>query len=528
MPTTHALPVTVAGQPFDIVSYVAEQSIGGVFFKSAYDAFNFEENVLTKITDADYPGWSTVTPTSITRSGSTATVTLPASVNWQTGATVTIAGANEAEYNGDVQIVVTDATHFDYAVTGTPTTPATGTITATGGRTTVPGVVYLDGYFFVMDQNAVIYNCGLNDPTSWNALDFITAAIEPGGGVALAKSQNYVIALKEWSTEFFYDVGNPTGSPLSPVLSAFTLVGCASGDSVAELDDTVYWVSKAKQAGTGVHKMVELQQQKVSTPDVDRILATSDFSDVYSYGVKISGHSFYVLGLRDIDITLVYDSTSGVWAQWTSLTAQTPKSCTITQAGGTATAVCTAHGYQDGAAVTIAGANEAAYNGLKQIQVIGANSFTFAVSSGAASPATGTITATGYDEGYFKYSHYVAAAGRDLVLHETTGALAEIAADVLTDDNLPIALKVRTGKLDGGSEDYKTLGQIRVIGDKQGGEAMIRWSDDDYASNSACRRVDLSADQARIRRCGKFRRRSFELLHVAALPVQLTALELDL
>jgi hypothetical protein len=64
------LAVTVAGQPFDMIGYVAEQSIFGLFFKSAYDAFNFENNVLTKITDADYPGWSTVTPTSITRTGS--------------------------------------------------------------------------------------------------------------------------------------------------------------------------------------------------------------------------------------------------------------------------------------------------------------------------------------------------------------------------------------------------------------------------------------------------------------------------
>jgi hypothetical protein len=49
----------------------------------------------------------------------------------------------------------------------------------------------------------VIYNSGLNNPTSWNALDFITAAIEPGGGVALAKSQNYLIAFKEWSRRNF-------------------------------------------------------------------------------------------------------------------------------------------------------------------------------------------------------------------------------------------------------------------------------------------------------------------------------------
>ena len=42
------------------------------------------------------------------------------------------------------------------------------------------GIVYLDSYFFVMDTNAVIYNSALNDPTTWDALDIITAEKEPG------------------------------------------------------------------------------------------------------------------------------------------------------------------------------------------------------------------------------------------------------------------------------------------------------------------------------------------------------------
>ena len=46
--TTYALTVTVAGQPFDMMQYNAAESLTGVFFKSAYDAFNFENNVLTK------------------------------------------------------------------------------------------------------------------------------------------------------------------------------------------------------------------------------------------------------------------------------------------------------------------------------------------------------------------------------------------------------------------------------------------------------------------------------------------------
>jgi len=81
--------------------------------------------------------------------------------------------------------------------------------------------------------------------------------------------------------------------------------------------------------------------------------------------------------------------------------------------------------------------------------------------------------------------------------------------------------------VDGGNEDWKTLGQVRVVGLKQGGGAMLRWSDDDYTSYNKGRRINLSDPQARLRRCGKYRRRAFELIHIVSLPVQLAALELD-
>lgn len=585
----------------EVVGQAQSQNV--LFLRNSREAWKYDGTTLSKITDADYPGWSVVTPTSITRSGSTATVTLPSSVNWQSGSSVTIAGAAQAEYNGTFVINVTDSTHFTYqlpvspvsvtsitratstatvttsaahnlttgnvvlisgatqteyngsftitvtssttftyTVSGTPATPATGTITAAkepvtpatgtitakGGRTTVPGVVYLDGYFFVMDRNAVIYNCGLGDPTSWNALDFITANIEPGSGVALAKSQNYVIALKSWSTEFFYDAGNATGSPLSPVLSAFTLIGCASGESVANIDGMIAFVSKTRQKGRAVHVMAGQVQEQISTPDIERILNADTMENVYSYGVRISGHVFYVLGLRDSGLTLVYDFTSKTWGQWTSLTARTAKACTIVSSGGWATATCTAHGLSDGDPVTIAGAGQAEYNGLKQVRVTDANTFLFPVSGAPVSPATGTITATGYDESYFKYTKYVYCSGRDLVLHETTGELCEITDAASVDNTSPINMVCRTNKLDGGSEDRKTMAQLRVIGNKNGGLAMVRWSDDDYTTFSAFRTVDLSSEQARLTRCGSFRRRSFELRHVANAPVQVSGLELEI
>jgi len=65
---------------------------------------------------------------SITRSGTTATVTTEEPHQYLTNDKVTISGANESDYNGDFIITVTTDTTFTYAVSGSPSTPATGTI----------------------------------------------------------------------------------------------------------------------------------------------------------------------------------------------------------------------------------------------------------------------------------------------------------------------------------------------------------------------------------------------------------------
>jgi hypothetical protein len=67
--------------------------------------------------------------TSITRVGATATVTTAAAHKLATGDKVTIAGAVQPEYNGTYSVTVTGDTTYTYTVSGTPATPATGTIT---------------------------------------------------------------------------------------------------------------------------------------------------------------------------------------------------------------------------------------------------------------------------------------------------------------------------------------------------------------------------------------------------------------
>lgn len=80
----------------------------------------------------------TLTLSSLIRSGSTATAATVSAHLLATGQTVTISGASQAEYNGDVEIIVTGETTFVYAVGGTPATPATGSLILSATYASVP------------------------------------------------------------------------------------------------------------------------------------------------------------------------------------------------------------------------------------------------------------------------------------------------------------------------------------------------------------------------------------------------------
>jgi hypothetical protein len=75
-------------------------------------------------------GFNAVGITSITRSGTVATVTTTSTHNFEHGRIVLIEGADQAAYNGRKHITVTGTATFTFEVTGDPATPATGTMTS--------------------------------------------------------------------------------------------------------------------------------------------------------------------------------------------------------------------------------------------------------------------------------------------------------------------------------------------------------------------------------------------------------------
>jgi hypothetical protein len=75
-------------------------------------------------------GYNTKAVTSITQTGNVATMTIQAGHGFVPYQVIAVSGANESAYNGDFLITGVSSTTLTFAVTGNPSSPATGTISA--------------------------------------------------------------------------------------------------------------------------------------------------------------------------------------------------------------------------------------------------------------------------------------------------------------------------------------------------------------------------------------------------------------
>src|SRR6266446_932084 len=395
---------------------------------------------------------------------------------------------------------------------------------------TVPGVVYLDGSIYVMDPIGKISGSDLNDPTSWSALNFISANSEADAAVALARQLQYVTAFKQYSIQFFYDAGNPTGSPLSSVVNATLEVGLAAAGSLAFSDNNIYFMANARQKGRSIMKLEGYQPKTLSTPFIDRILNADNLATVFAFVVKSNGHFWYVLTLVTSGITLAFDEMTGEWAVWTTMKANTPLSVSslVAQADGTVLATTTlAHTRSDGDPVLIAGASPSTANGTYNVAIVTANQFTYTPSSPISGAITGTITATTYTESFFPGVYYSYGDGVDYMVDRTTGVVYVFDPLTFQDNGCPINWKARTQLLDFETMVTKRIEQLEVVGDNVTTNLLIRYNDNDYgaADWSLFEILAMSYDRALLTNQGSTRRRSYEVRHTDNTALRLKALE---
>lgn len=185
----------------------------------------------------------------------------------------------------------------------------------------LPYPVSIDGYLIVAKANtADIYNSDLDNPLSWTPSNFITAEMYPDNIVAMTKNNNYVIAVGTGSMEFFYDIGNATGSPLQRNDSAVQQMGTDAPDSVVQTEKEVILVGDTGNGGRTVWLIEGFTATEVGTEAVRLSLNDlgENISGVNAYCIRVSGHKLYVLRLPAVNRTWVFDFDSKLWSEWST------------------------------------------------------------------------------------------------------------------------------------------------------------------------------------------------------------------
>jgi len=342
---------------------------------------------------------------------------------------------------------------------------------------TVRGWAYLDGTLYVMTgENEIYGSANLDDPAVWDPLNVIIARNGSDRSVALAKHKEYVAALKERSTEFFYNAGNPSGSPLSSLRGSKIPYGCANAYTVQEIDEELLWLSRNESGLYQIVRLTDLRPRVISTPDLERVLRTfagfvgGSIALVTSFQLKVAGHRFYgisgpfsAFGYSSRFLTFVYDLDQNLWYRWTE--AATDSSFPLFV------------GWPVNAAV-------------------------------------------GPDD-----------SGRVIMQNYTTGNIHSIAEDYVfsSDAGVVPAVDIYTPDHDFGTQRTKQLGAMFFRGNRETGSTLkMRWTDDDFTTWSNFREVDLGATRPRVTDCGSFHRRAWNLRHQSNTSMRIKTFDLQL
>lgn len=154
-------------------------------------------------------------------------------------------------------------------------------------------VAYVGGYFFWGIGDGRCFASGINAVTV-SANDFARAESAPDGLVRAVRHGAYLALMGEKTTDFFSNTGNPTGFPFS--FSSTVPVGLLTKHAVAGYEmgfpDGLVFVA----ADRTVQRMVGFAPQKISTPDLDKLLeAVTDVSTIEMSVHVARGRSFAVV-----------------------------------------------------------------------------------------------------------------------------------------------------------------------------------------------------------------------------------------
>ncbi len=178
-------------------------------------------------------------------------------------------------------------------------------------------IVFQDGYGLINQVDTpTVWFSALEDLTTWDALDFFARSGTSDNLVGLAATHDRIWAFGSKTTTPFYDSGD-ADTPFLPYQGAVIQAGLVSPWLLGVYSDQLFWVTETTHGQRRVVTSTDGTPQQISTPPIDRFLAscsTLDDAELLLYAQE--GHPFVAVtapsSSEEIQ-TYAYDAREQLW-----------------------------------------------------------------------------------------------------------------------------------------------------------------------------------------------------------------------
>lgn len=213
----------------------------------------------------------------------------------------TIAGSSLVEMDGTADKLYIAAGTF-YSSDGT----TVSTITFPDSANVV-SVAVLDQIAVAVREDTGLMYFLLPGTSSWDALNYFDAEQEPDPVIAVRKVGNELWAFGTATVQPFASTGS-SDTPFQPIEGREYDKGCRSRATIANLDNTVFWVG----ADGLVYRAGANGPERVSDYGIEERVARVPASDLKGWTYPWNGHTFYVLTVGS-EGTFVFDASTSQW-----------------------------------------------------------------------------------------------------------------------------------------------------------------------------------------------------------------------
>lgn len=196
--------------------------------------------------------------------------------------------------------------------------------TAVFGQITSPNffpsntVTFFDEYFLcVKNGSNEWFFSAILDGTTWNALDFESASVEPSFCLAIVNQQENALIFKQKSIETWYDTG-ANDNPWGRIDGATIERGCAASLTPIKEDNSVFFLGD----DLVFYRLNGVLLQRISQHAIEHEWQTyATVSDAFCFSYTWNGHKFVNLTFPTANATWTFDISTNLWHRRVSFTS---------------------------------------------------------------------------------------------------------------------------------------------------------------------------------------------------------------